>query len=135
MKNEYVRSAVPIYPGIPEQIEKLSSLIGNTIGLNEYAIYRGVLVLWDDDYDTRVLTFIDNNEMLIPRILAVSEREAFLTILWLDKIPNLSKEVTGSNTAFPNQVEVAGDSWQVQSYRTSSHIWLPILKILMLKAT
>ena len=47
MKNEYVRSAVPIYPSIPEQIEKLSSLIGNTIGLNEYAIYRGVLVLWD----------------------------------------------------------------------------------------
>ena len=122
MENKYVRSAVPVYPGIPEQEEALATLTNNTV-LGEYSIYRGVLVCWDRDYDTRVLTFIDNNEMLIPHILAVSERKAFLNVLWLDEVYN-----------FPNEVEVAGDGWQVESHRTSSHIWLPIIKAYMLKA-
>ena len=132
MKNEYVRSALPLYHSTPQQSEKVAGLIGNPIGLTDYSIYRGVLVLWDDDYDTRVLTFIDNNEMLIPKMLAVSERKAYLTVLRLGKIPNLSKVMTGTNKFFPNMVEVAGDSWQVESFKTTSHIWLPILKEYMI---
>ena len=133
MENKYVRSAVPVYPGIPEQEETLATLTNNTV-LGEYSIYRGVLVCWDRDYDTRVLTFIDNNELIIPRMLAVSERKAFLNVLWLNKVPNLPKEVAGVNDNFPYEVEVAGDGWQVESHRTSSHVWLPILKAYLLKA-
>jgi hypothetical protein len=128
MKNEYVQSALPLYHSKPQQSEKVADLIGNPIGLTDYSIYRGVLVFWDNDYDARVLTFIDNNEMLIPKMLAVSERKAYLTVLWLGKIPNLPKVLTGTNEFFPNMVEIAGDSWQVESYKTTSHIWLTILK-------
>ena len=133
MINEYVRNAVSVYPCIPEQTEKLKGLIGN-FGSGEYSIYKGMLVFWDVDHDVRVLTFIDNNEMLIPRILAVSESKAFLNILWLGKIPNFPKEVKGVNEKLPDLVEVAGDDWRVQSCKTSSRIWLPILKVYMLKA-
>jgi hypothetical protein len=133
MINKYVRNAVPIYPGISEQSEGLNALMSN-IGTGEYSVYKGTLVFWDVDHDVRVLTFIDNNEMLIPRILAVSESKAFLNILWLGKIPNFPKEVKGVNEKLPDLVEVAGDDWRVQSCKTSSRIWLPILKVYMLKA-
>lgn len=133
MEIKHVRNAVPVYPGISEQEEALATLTNNTV-LGEYSIYRGVLVFWDRDYDTRVLTFIDNNEMVIPRMLAVSEHKAFLTVLWLNRVPNLPKEVAWVNENYPHEGEVAGDGWQVESHRTSSHIWLPILKAYMLKA-
>jgi len=130
MINKYVRNAVPIYPDISEQSEGLNALMSN-IGTYEYSIYRGVVIFWDADYDARILTFIDNNEMLIPRILAVAESKAFLNILWLGKIPNFPKEVEGVNEKLPDLVEVAGDDWRVQSGKTSSRIWLPILKAYM----
>ena len=133
MINKYVRNAVPIYPGILELSEDLNALMSN-IGTGEYSIYKGTCVFWDVDHDVRVLTFIDNNEMLIPRILAVAESKAFLNILWLDKIPNFPKEVEGVNNKLPDLVEVAGDDWRVQSFKTSSRIWLPILKAHMQKA-
>lgn len=133
MINKYVRNAVPIYPGIPEQTETLNALMGNT-GTGEYSIYKGTLVFWDPDYDLRVLTFIDNNEILIPRMLAVAENKAFLNILWLSKIPNLPKEVEGVNEKLPDLMEVAGDSWRVESRHTSNRIWLPILKAHMQRA-
>jgi hypothetical protein len=46
----------------------------------------------------------------------------------LGKVPNLPKVLTDTNKLFPNMVEIAGDSWQVESFKTTSHIWLPILK-------
>ena len=133
MINKYVRNAVPVYAGIPEQTETLDALINNT-GTGEYSIYRGVVIFWDADHDARVLTFIDNNEMLIPRILAVAESKTFLNILWLGKIPNFPKEVEESNKKLPDMVDVAGDGWRVESRHTSSRIWLPILKAYMQRA-
>jgi hypothetical protein len=132
LNNRYVRNAVPVYPAIPEREEALRYQINN-IGSGEYSIYRGVLVFWDDDYDSRVLTSIDDNEMLIPNILAVSESKAFLDVMWLDNVPDFPKEVAGVNEKLPGIVEVAGDSWRVESHQTSSQTWLPVLKAYVLK--
>lgn len=133
MKIDNVRGTVRVYQSIPEQVASIISLTNDNIVIGDYSIYRGVLVLWDDDYDARVLNFIDNNEMLIPGMLCVSECKAYLTVLWLGKMPKFPKEMTGINKTFPNMVEVAWDSWQVKSYRTASQIWLPILKEYMLR--
>jgi hypothetical protein len=72
MKIDNIRGAVPVYQSIPEHVASIISLMNNNIVIGDYSIYRGVLVFWDDDYDTRILTFIDNNEMLIPKMLAVA---------------------------------------------------------------
>ena len=132
MTDNYVRSAVPVYPGITEHCRLVTGLI-NLTGLDEFSIYRGVMVFWDTDYDTRVLTFLDNNENIIPNILAVAERKAYLTILWLDMAPDFNEEMAGVNKNLPSFVEVAGDNWQVESYKTCSNVWLPILKAYMKK--
>ena len=44
------------------------------------------MVVWYEDYDDRVLTFIDNSCMdLGDVVLAVSEHEGSLGLLWLAK--------------------------------------------------
>lgn len=74
-------------------------------------LYRGVLVCWDQDRDTRVLEMID--DMLREdreELVAVQESKGCLELVWRSCCPNPAYH-EGSF------VSVAGDSWSV--YRSA----------------
>ncbi len=122
MKIEYARLSVPIFPW-PLEV-KLPEL-PISIAADDYSLYKGVLVLWDEDHDERLLTFIDDNLFLAPRLLAAYERKASLSLVWLNEVPQ-EFELDDRE-----QVEVAGDCWQVESAVTSAEVWLPFIKELI----
>tara|TARA_R110000803_G_scaffold82603_2_gene148771 strand:+ start:544 stop:885 length:342 start_codon:yes stop_codon:yes gene_type:complete len=53
-----------------------------------FSIYRGVLVVWDEDWDKRILRVVDN----IPpyerdELVAIQESKAWISFLWQDSPP------------------------------------------------
>jgi len=47
------------------------------------SLYRGVIVCWDEDIDTRVLEFVDNMPThLRERLIAIGENQASVSFLW-----------------------------------------------------
>jgi hypothetical protein len=75
------------------------------------SIYRGVLVQWDEDFDNRVLRFIDGlDEYYKMRLVAVNENEGCLRLLWSEKVPFGYAEGDG--------VTVDGDYWSIQQSRS-----------------
>jgi hypothetical protein len=72
-------------------------------GVGPFSIYRGVLVLWTDRYDARVLTWIDE---LLPYdrelLVAVSAHKGEIEMAWAD-----GRRRGGSS------VEIEGDVWTV----------------------
>ncbi len=74
-----------------------------------FSVYMGVIVRWDEDYDSRVLTFIKNlPKSLRARLIAVAEYEGTIALLWRGEIIPRGYEPC-------NQVEVEGDYWHVVS--------------------
>jgi hypothetical protein len=71
-----------------------------------FSLYQGILVIWDEDQDTRVLDFIDN---LLPeaqeQLLVVQEHEGCIRFVWDHYCPH---ECEG-------EIEVRNDSWCVES--------------------
>jgi hypothetical protein len=71
-----------------------------------FSLYRGVLAVWDEDRDTRVLNFIDD---LLPEdrdeLLVVQEHEGSVAFIWDHYEPGCC---TG-------EVEVCDDVWCVNS--------------------
>ena len=53
-----------------------------------YNIYNGVLVLLDEDYDSRIYNFIDSLGIESKSLCAAMENEGSLFLLWHDKIPD-----------------------------------------------
>ena len=54
-----------------------------------FSLYRGVLVRWDEDCDTRVLNFIDDRTKAERReLLVVQEHEGCIKFLWRSTIPS-----------------------------------------------
>jgi len=53
--------------------------------------YDGVLILWDEDFDNRVLRVVDILESigLTRTLVAVQEHKATLNFVWQDKIPDI----------------------------------------------
>jgi hypothetical protein len=85
----------------------------------EFSFYKGVIVQWDEDRDTRILLFIDEmdiNDRL--ELLLVTESEGVISFLWNSCIP--SKYEHGSN-----QIEIVSgsddcDYWTIDySYKIS----------------
>jgi hypothetical protein len=73
-----------------------------------FAIYRGVLVQWDEDHDDRVLQFLDEFPAgLVDRLVVVQEHEAKLLLVWHKAIPNGYESGT--------EIDVDGDLWHVES--------------------
>lgn len=53
-----------------------------------YSIYKGVLVQWDEDRDTRVLQMLNElPERIINMLIAVHEHEGGLFLIWKDHKP------------------------------------------------
>ena len=70
------------------------------------SIYRGVIVCWDSDYDSRVLKLVD---MILdsgnPELVAISEHEGGVAFVWKENVPGgYSKD---------GFVEVMSDSWNI----------------------
>ena len=73
-----------------------------------YSVYKGVLVVWDEDYDSRILDFIDElHQYIREKLISVSEHEGSIYFLWAESVPDEFSE--GVN------VVVRGDHWGVNS--------------------
>ena len=80
-------------------------------GADALSVYKGVLVLWDEDQDARVLEFVDQvAEGDRTKLLAVQEHEANLYLLWRGEIP---EQYTQSK-----MVELENDFWEIVESRS-----------------
>lgn len=75
--------------------------------------YKNIIIVWDEDYDKRVLKFIDK---MIPELrkelLLAEEHKGCLFLLWKDIIPKVYK--TGTSTDIED-LTWGCDSWCVDS--------------------
>jgi len=59
------------------------------------SLYKGVLIEWDRDYDTRIFTFVDRllnkYEFTGYKLLTAHESEGTSRLLWENKIPDLTE--------------------------------------------
>lgn len=75
---------------------------------DEFSVYDGIVVAWDIDYDTRIISFIDSLSLNIKKELAIcEEHEGALFLGWKTYIPEGYKEGQ-------NEFNVEGDIWTVQ---------------------
>ena len=84
--------------------------------------YHEVIVVWDEDYDTRVLLFIDDLPYYIKKeLFAVHEREGHLILVWKDKIPN---RYFGDKIDVRNGIEKEDgeDTWTIDNFITNCKI-------------
>lgn len=53
-----------------------------------FSVYRDIVVLWDDDFDTRVLDWIDSlTDETRQKLAAAQENEGNLYLLWHSEVP------------------------------------------------
>jgi hypothetical protein len=98
------------------------------------SIYKDVVVIWDEDFDTRIITLLDNiikedkicmsdcyiNQFSKKSLIAVSEREGHLDMLWdhpmefniLGKMEEQHARVESINVITPS----GGDTWSVEHH-------------------
>jgi hypothetical protein len=74
-----------------------------------FSLYRGVLVVWDEDHDTRVLTFIDSlAEENRKQLLVVQEHEGSIAFIWDRYCP---KSCEGAIAIYDDE---GFDEWSVE---------------------
>jgi hypothetical protein len=56
------------------------------------SIYKNVLILWDEDFDTTIHNFIDSLGIDAKSLCAAMERKGILNLLWHDFIPEKYQE-------------------------------------------
>lgn len=72
-----------------------------------FSIYRGVVVRWDEDYDDRILNFIDTlDDSIVCDLVAVQEHEGTISFRWRTSVPIEFSE--SQSVAVPD-----GDCWLV----------------------
>jgi hypothetical protein len=58
-----------------------------------FCIYRGIMVFFDEDKDTRVLQFIDDlPDGVQKKLFAIGERKAGLNMVWKGRVPHKYRE-------------------------------------------
>ena len=71
-----------------------------------FSIYRGILIGWDEDYDTRIFRFIDEMTKADRRgLIGAAEHNGRLFLLWKNLVPYKYGE--------GQQVEVLRDIWNI----------------------
>lgn len=77
------------------------------VGHVPVSTYNGVIVIWDEDYDTRVLGFIDTLSPAVrSNLLTVHEHEGTIELLWAGSVP--------PNFVRGGMIEIAdGDWWSI----------------------
>lgn len=79
-----------------------------------FTIYRGVLIRWDEDHDTRVLDILDDMPAsIIECLLVIQEHEASVYLLWRDSVPTGYEK---GQELSPND----GDCWHIFESKTVS---------------
>lgn len=74
---------------------------------SELSVYRNVLVVWDEDLDTRVLGWIDDQPPeVLDNLILVSEHEGGVCLLWKSCIPHGYEQ--NETTYGPD-----GDAWTI----------------------
>lgn len=72
------------------------------------SVYRGVIIHWDEDYDTRILDFIDDmDEQDRIYLVATHEHEGGIWFIWNGPAPKTYEKIDhGVNTR-------SGDHWSI----------------------
>ena len=78
-----------------------------------YNIYKDVLVLLDEDYDSRIYNFIDSLGISSKSLCAVMENEGRLFLLWQDDIPEKYTENNEVIVKFKHNKKYLYDVWQI----------------------
>jgi hypothetical protein len=78
-----------------------------------YNIYKDVLVLLDEDFDSRIYNFIDSLSVESKKLCAVMENEGSLFLLWHDDIPEKYNENNEVIVKFKNNKKYLFDLWQI----------------------
>ena len=75
-----------------------------------FSIYRGVLILWDEDHDQRILGVIDKMPArVIKHLLIAQEHEGCIDFVWNEVIPK------GYESDAPEIEAPDGDLWGITS--------------------
>ena len=76
-----------------------------------FTIYKGLMVFFDEDQDTRILTFIDDLSVKMrQKLFAAGEREGSITLVWNCRPPTRYEE--------DKSIDVCEDIWHIfQSVR------------------
>lgn len=78
-----------------------------------FSVHRDIVILWDKDYDNRIIKFIDNLSERSRRCLVLcQESEGHLTIIIDETIPPASID----RYAYEGGVDVEEDTWTVTKY-------------------
>jgi len=84
-------------------------ILSNNYG---FSYYKGIIVFWDRDYDTRILKVINMVEDYheLSNLFAVGETKAIVSLLW-------KKEIIPGRvpTIFSKDIDVEGDCWSVRN--------------------
>jgi len=81
-------------------------------------IYRGVIVYWDEDYDKRILQFLDNMSSIdMEQLVAVQETKGFINAIWKDKVPR--KYFDGHEISLDNDIWIFNKSISIPGDRSS----------------
>lgn len=97
----------------------IQNAFGKYTDVSRFSIHNGVMVIWDEDTDKRILSFIDMHERYIhPWLLVARERKGCLDFIWSTYIP----------PAFASGLSpyVVGDSWTVDVSITADEIGQPV---------
>src|SRR6187551_349632 len=88
----------------------------------DFSLHANIIVLWDADYDNRVLDLIDQEwPPGKERPLAVAEREGWIGLLWPD-------ECAARRGSWRNgEYFVCGDTWQ------TTHLYIDGLRVCKLE--
>jgi hypothetical protein len=76
-------------------------------------IYKDVLVLLDEDFDSRIYNFIDSLSVESKKLCAVMENEGSLFLLWHNDIPEKYTENNEVIVKFKHDKKYLYDLWQI----------------------
>jgi hypothetical protein len=94
----------PIYILYEGDFDKFYSTDLKRRGLS---VHRNVIVLWDEDQDTRIITFLDELPTdVVGMLAAAGEHEGTLSLIWKDLVPDAYR--------MGKSVVVEGDCWSIQ---------------------
>ena len=95
-----------------------------------FSVYRGVVVVWDEDMDQRVLGVVDKmSDKDRMNLYAIHEREGSVSMWWRDKVPRKYRADVGSKgISVPND----NDWWsiyvsrQLESHELPGMVGVPV---------
>jgi hypothetical protein len=85
----------------------VASTYPHWLGFNHgFSIHRGVLVLWDEDYDRRILTMLGKmSSNVLRKLIACHEHEGSVGFIWKGRTPKQYEP--------GKMITVCGDEWNI----------------------